>query len=534
MPLLYSFFRCQAETAWHQRAFATLYIAPRHSPLKQTNSLLVHSLLFQVIDHHVSHVPYLNLSTCLEEIDQHRVACQSCCSTQLQGPIKHCLINRLALHISCLEKTTKEHMYPVFTMRHSRVARPRRRDTLMSGGSGLAALPTALPSTTGFLGNISAVFPMTDVLAGAAARAASQSTIHPLDTIKVRMQAALKGNDVNVKRTAPLPLQTVSTGKYGIGIAQATSSGSLPKSMAVATGAILGKVQVELGSLYKGVLGAASGAGFAIGAYFAFYGVAKKVLETHSDYSVSTIAFLAGGIGALGSSIVKVPAAVCIRSVQANIYPNVIVAARQITSSAGPRGLFTGYLPTLLEDVPDMAVKFAAYETMRTMHRRLTGREQEEAAAAADISIGLIAGALAAGATTPLDVVKTRMMCNASQRPSFTGAIAGVWRDSPAGLGRARAYFTGVGPRAFSNGINSAIFFCFFEMMRASLKKWEERRKLLSQERTCYKNDQPFVRESAGDKKHDCFSPMETVCKTNVRQVQAAEASLSLVHSKKI
>jgi solute carrier family 25 S-adenosylmethionine transporter 26 len=138
--------------------------------------------------------------------------------------------------------------------------------------------------------------------------------------------------------------------------------------------------------------------------------------------------------------------------------------------------LFTGYLPTLLEDVPDMAVKFAAYETMRTMHRRLTGREQEEAAAAADISIGLIAGALAAGATTPLDVVKTRMMCNASQRPSFTGAIAGVWRDSPAGLGRARAYFTGVGPRAFSNGINSAIFFCFFEMMRASLKKWEERR----------------------------------------------------------
>lgn len=37
----------KAETAWHQRAFATLYIAPRHSPLKQTNSLLVHSLLFQ-------------------------------------------------------------------------------------------------------------------------------------------------------------------------------------------------------------------------------------------------------------------------------------------------------------------------------------------------------------------------------------------------------------------------------------------------------------------------------------------------------
>lgn len=366
------------------------------------------------------------------------------------------------------------------------------------------ASPSALPSTTGFLGNISAVFPMADVLAGAAARAASQSTIHPLDTIKVRMQAALKGNSAsNIKQTTTTSVQTVSTGKYGIGIGQATtSSGSLPKSMAVVTGAMLGKVQAEVGSLYKGVLGAASGAGFAIGAYFAFYGVAKKLLETHSDYSVSTIAFLAGGIGAFGSSIVKVPAAVCIRSVQANIYPNVIVAARQITSAAGPRGLFTGYLPTLLEDVPDMAVKFAAYETMRTMHRRLTGRKQEDAAAAADISIGLIAGALAAGATTPLDVVKTRMMCNASQRPSFTGAIAGVWRDSPAGLGRVQAFFTGVGPRAFSNGMNSAIFFCFFEMMRASLKRWEERRKLLLESRALYKNEMSVLQKSAyGTKK---------------------------------
>ena len=40
-----------------------------------------------------------------------------------------------------------------------------------------------------------------------------------------------------------------------------------------------------------------------------------------------------------------------------------------------------------------MAVKFAAYETMRTMHRRLTGLKQEDSAAAADISMGLIAGA---------------------------------------------------------------------------------------------------------------------------------------------
>ena len=53
------------------------------------------------------------------------------------------------------------------------------------------------------------------------------------------------------------------------------------------------------------------------------------------------------------------------------MYPNVFHAARSITDAAGVRGLFTGYLPNLLEDVPDMAFKFAAYESMRSLHRRL-------------------------------------------------------------------------------------------------------------------------------------------------------------------
>jgi len=330
---------------------------------------------------------------------------------------------------------------------------------------------------------------------------------------------------------AASPSAPVSGGKYGIGIGQAATTVRSPRSMAVATGAVLGKVGSEVGSLYKGVFGAAGGAGIAIGAYFAFYGAAKKLLETNSDYSVSTIAFLAGGIGALGSSIVKVPAAVCIRSVQANVYPNVVVAAKSITAAAGPRGLFTGYLPTLLEDVPDMAVKFAAYETMRAMHRRFTGKSQEESAAAADISMGLIAGSVAAAATTPLDVVKTRMMCNASSRPSFAGAIASVWRESSPGFNRVQTFFTGVGPRAFSNGINSAIFFCFFEILRSNLRKREERRKVLlaAQEREG-RGGVVTAAAGAGGKGFGRNSvPANYV--TEERQVRVTEASLSLAHA---
>jgi solute carrier family 25 S-adenosylmethionine transporter 26 len=43
------------------------------------------------------------------------------------------------------------------------------------------------------------------------------------------------------------------------------------------------------------------------------------------------------------------------------------------------------------------------------------------------------------------------------------------------------AFFAGVGPRALSNGLNSAVFFCFFEAIRKFLieKDRKERAALL-------------------------------------------------------
>ncbi|GAX74200.1 hypothetical protein CEUSTIGMA_g1649.t1 [Chlamydomonas eustigma] len=278
---------------------------------------------------------------------------------------------------------------------------------------------------------------ITDVIAGALARAASQSTIHPLDTLKVRIQA-------------------------GRGRAGTSNSAGLNSTGLGPPVVKFQHMMTELGSLYKGVLGAATGAGIIIGSYFAFYSSTKQVLRKHTDLSDGAVAFVSGGTAAVGSSVVKVPIAVCIRSVQAGVYQNAIHAAQSITKAAGVRGLFTGFVPTLLEDVPDMAVKFAVYESMRTIYFQLTGRQP---AAIEDLLMGGSAGAAAAAATTPLDVVKTRMMCSASQRPTITAAVQGVVEE---GLGW-KGFFRGMGPRALSNGINSAVFFCFFEAIRKVL-----------------------------------------------------------------
>jgi hypothetical protein len=60
------------------------------------------------------------------------------------------------------------------------------------------------------------------------------------------------------------------------------------------------------------------------------------------------IAFVSGAAAAVGSGVVKVPIAVCIRSVQAGVYPDVVQAARSIIKAAGPRGLFTVRFTTTL------------------------------------------------------------------------------------------------------------------------------------------------------------------------------------------
>ena len=81
---------------------------------------------------------------------------------------------------------------------------------------------------------------------------------------------------------------------------------------------------------------------------------------------------------------------------------------------AGARNAWTGVGPTLARDVPYSAVYWYAVEQFRSVlggdvagHRR--ERTTRELAGINFVS-GCVAGAVVAAATTPLDVVKTRMM----------------------------------------------------------------------------------------------------------------------------
>ena len=75
-----------------------------------------------------------------------------------------------------------------------------------------------------------------------------------------------------------------NTGRMAQGSAQ-TQTLQLPSSQASARTmtATLHSRLAELRGLYRGVVGAASGAGIIIGTYFAFYSTTKRFLRRHSN-----------------------------------------------------------------------------------------------------------------------------------------------------------------------------------------------------------------------------------------------------------
>eukprot|EP01026_Neomeris_dumetosa_P082996 TRINITY_DN957_c0_g1_i1.p1 TRINITY_DN957_c0_g1~~TRINITY_DN957_c0_g1_i1.p1 ORF type:complete len:354 (-),score=52.75 TRINITY_DN957_c0_g1_i1:1350-2411(-) len=335
-----------------------------------------------------------------------------------------------------------------------KLSRPRRRSSFASTSVALAENVSSNVST-----QIKSK-PIQDVIAGAAARAASQSTIHPLDTMKVRMQHR-GGSGLPVKPSQGVKVLVRNP----------------LKGMASAGRSVV--------SLYKGVGGAATAAGIAIGTYFAFYSVTCNLIQQHTSLPPGGVAFVAGAVAATGGSVVKVPLAVCIRSVQAGIYPNAFTAASSIVKAAGPRGLFTGFVPTLIEDVPDMAFKFAAYESLRSVCKLINKRRQ--LSPQEDFAMGALSGAFAAAVTTPFDVVKTHMMCSAASKPNMLTTVNNIFKQ-----GGVPALFKGVAPRAISNGINSAVFFCFFEAFRAFLREQNSKAQDMKSKRKY--NEKPMQR----------------------------------------
>ena len=231
--------------------------------------------------------------------------------------------------------------------------------------------------------------------------------------------------------------------------------------------------------IYRGVgsavVGSAPGAAF----FFVTYESCKSFFRTSpllasaSHKNNQVLSHMASAsLGEIAACAIRVPTEVIKQRAQAGQHGGSSLSSlTAILSQRGTIGLtgvwrelYRGWGITVMREVPFTVLQFPLWEALKAWGRERrvrTGRGvfgeaaipgKSEVSAAESALYGSLSGAVAAGVTTPLDVLKTRVMLS-TQRESMVEIVQTIWRDH--GI---RPFFAGIGPRVMWISAGGAIF----------------------------------------------------------------------------
>ncbi|GAA6002881.1 uncharacterized protein JCM10292_001353 [Rhodotorula paludigena] len=159
--------------------------------------------------------------------------------------------------------------------------------------------------------------------------------------------------------------------------------------------------------------------------------------------------------------------------------------ARGVWAREGLRGFYRGFGSTVAREIPFTCLQFPLYERLKLflaspsgLGRSPTGRVSDLAAPEAALC-GSLAGGVAAGLTTPLDVCKTRIMLASSSSGAGSGARPGIGETLRAIYVHegARALFSGWVPRVVWISAGGAVFLGVYEGAKKALSRRDEGRR---------------------------------------------------------
>lgn len=169
----------------------------------------------------------------------------------------------------------------------------------------------------------------------------------------------------------------------------------------------------------------------------------------------------AASIGEIAACSIRVPAEVIKQRAQASQFHSSMAALRSIlANTAGEgvfRGLYRGWSTTILREIPFTVIQFPLYEYLKHVRAVSQGGNLSPADGAV---AGSIAGGVAAALTTPLDVIKTRLMLHKTPIGVMELVKSIVKED---GYG---AFWKGIGPRTMWISAGGAIFLGVYEMVK--------------------------------------------------------------------
>jgi solute carrier family 25 S-adenosylmethionine transporter 26 len=170
--------------------------------------------------------------------------------------------------------------------------------------------------------------------------------------------------------------------------------------------------------VYKGMGSIAAGSAPSAALFFVTYEACKRHVPMKNEVGLAVVA---GSAGETLACLVRTPTEVVKQRTQTGVISS-LETLKSVLQTSGVKGLYRGFGGTLAREIPFVCIQFPLWEALKRWAVSERGGSQphptlieEPRANAAEAAIcGALAGGVAAALTTPMDVVKTRLMLSDS------------------------------------------------------------------------------------------------------------------------
>ncbi|KAG1824180.1 mitochondrial carrier domain-containing protein [Suillus variegatus] len=215
--------------------------------------------------------------------------------------------------------------------------------------------------------------------------------------------------------------------------------------------------------IYKGVGSVVVGSAPGAAAFFSTYEAMKRSIPLH-DQLAPVNHMLSASVGEVAACLIRVPTEVIKTRMQTSTYgasASSFKAATLVLHHEGIPGFYRGFWTTIMREIPFTSLQFPLYEFLKSRLSIYLDRKPLYAHEAA--VCGSIAGGTAAALTTPLDVLKTRVMLDLrdpskQQVPTLPMRFQQIYVQEGA-----KALFAGIVPRTMWISAGGAVFLGVYE-----------------------------------------------------------------------
>ncbi|XP_061187440.1 mitochondrial S-adenosylmethionine carrier protein-like [Saccostrea echinata] len=206
--------------------------------------------------------------------------------------------------------------------------------------------------------------------------------------------------------------------------------------------------------IYSGLSSVIAGSFPTAGLFFFTYEGVKVVGREFLREDLEPVLHMtAASSGEMMACLLRVPVEVIKQRAQTTRFSSSEVLRKTLTME-GMRGLYRGYVSTVLRDIPFSFVQYPLWEYLKKTWSSIQGSPLDPWQSSI---CGATAGCIAAGITTPLDVAKTRIMLAETGSALSTGSITFVLKTVHRESG-VRGLFAGVVPRMLWITLGGAVF----------------------------------------------------------------------------